>query len=408
MLNLLTKTQTWLIASIFAATATFAQLNTMKNCASATSEQGHEMSKSQMMPIYSAPARIDVKSSWNLYGTGRFLYWQASEENLEIGLISHNDPEGIIVGDSPFDTSYPNKMNVINPHFTYRPGFKAGIGANLDYDNWDVYTEYTWFHSTIETSVKPLPRNTAILLPPNGEYLIPIQGAAPALQDPGFSYVFFQNANQSWGLKMDFLDVSLARSYYWGTKLTLRPYFGARGTWIRQHLDTVMVGSTDYLSGNAEGYDTAVLHNTSVSWGVGPRAGFESNWLLGYGTRLIGNGSADILYTRYSLRSNEQLANQATPSNYGSGGDPIATNTSISQEIDYLRTHAEFDLGFGWGTYFDNNKWHVDFAATYGFQVFWDQNMFRNFESANMQAKSFAPNGNLYVHGMTISANLDF
>jgi hypothetical protein len=398
----------YLIASLFAAAAVVAQPSKMKSNAPVAIEQGHEMSKCQMVPIYSAPANIDLQSSWNFYITGRVLYWQVREENLEMGLISRNDAEGMLFGDAPFATFYPNNMNLINTHFTYRPGFKVGVGANLDYDHWSAYTEYTWFHSTIETGLEPLPRNTAIFLPPNGEYLLPTQGAAAALQDNSSNYVFFQDATQSWNVNMDFLDVSLARSYYWGTHLTLRPYFGARGGWIRQDLNTVMIGSTLYLSENAQGYDNALLDASSASWGVGPRAGFESNWLLGYGIRLIGNGSADILYTRYLLQSNQQLANQAASSHYDAGGDPIATNASISQKIDVLRAHTELEFGFGWGTYFGNQKWHADLAATYGLQVFWDQNMFRNFESVDMQAKSFAPNGNLYVHGMTVSVNVDF
>jgi hypothetical protein len=90
------------------------------------------------------------------------------------------------------------------------------------------------------------------------------------------------------------------------------------------------------------------------------------------------------------------------------GTNPITTNASVSQEIDYLRTHLDLEMGFGWGTYFDDNNWHVDLSAVYGFQVFWDQNMFREFSNSTMQAKSFAPNGNLYVHGLTLSARFDF
>ncbi len=89
-------------------------------------------------------------------------------------------------------------------------------------------------------------------------------------------------------------------------------------------------------------------------------------------------------------------------------GSPIDSNAAISQTIDFLRAHADFELGLGWGTYFDNNNWHIDFSATYGFQIFWDQNMFRNFESSVAPAKSFAPNGNLYVHGVTLNADFDF
>jgi hypothetical protein len=406
MLNLLTNTKNWLLVTSFVATTAFAQ---------------QQMSKPQMKPIYNAPARIDVKNSWDTFVTGKILYWQAQEENLEIGAITRNDPEGISGnGDFPFTTSYVNKMNVINPHFTYRTGFKIGLGANMEYDNWTTLSEYTWFHSTISTGVQPLEGSTSTISIPNGEYLTPIQGAAGSMvfstanESSDSDAFFFHDANQSWTLKMDFLDVSLARSYYSGTKLTVRPFFGARGAWVRQRLDTIMNGSTEYQvaalsNDNSNGYDRAVLHDSSTSWGVGPRSGFESSWLLGRGVRLIGNGSADILYTRYSLRTNEQLANQATSGYYNQGNNsPIDTNASISQKIDYLRSHAELELGFGWGSYFASDKWHFDMAATYGFQVFWDQNMFRNYTTHAMPAKSFAPNGDLFIHGATFSTSLDF
>jgi hypothetical protein len=217
---------------------------------------------------------------------------------------------------------------------------------------------------------------------------------------------FFQDANQSWNLKIDFLDLSLSRSYYSGTRLTVCPFFGARGAWIRQALNTEYVGSTTYApSRGGPGYIRATVNNEITSWGVGPRTGFESNWLLGYGTRLIGNASGDILYTRYSLRQDSQAANfsELTP-----GINPIISNPALSQTIDYLRAHTEIELGFGWGSYFDNHNWHIDLSATYGFQTFWSQNMIRNFEDSFMQTKSFAPNGNLYVHGMNLKANMDF
>ena len=419
------RTQTWLIAFIFVGAAAFAetnmnngtnrtpsgqgnkmpkdQSNEINGSAPVMENRGHEMTKEQMIPIYSAPARIDVRSSWDLYVTGKFLYWQAREENLEIGLISRNDAEGLFGSTMPFATPYVNNMHIVNQQFTYRPGFKVGLGANLDNDNWDAYAEYTWFHSSTTGRVNPLPPSTATTPPPNGEYLYPIQGAAAAMKlQIGTLPYFFQSATQSWHLKMDFADLSLARSYYSGTNLILRPYFGVRGAWIRQHLNTAMNGNA--TSSEAEGRENASLHDSSVSWGVGPRLGFEGNWQIGQGIRLIGNGSSDILYTRYSLHSNQQFSQHSTLP----GEPPIRTNASLSQMIDYLRAHAELELGFGWGSYFDNNKWHIDLAATYGFQLFWDQNMFRNFENFFMETKSFSPNGNLYIHGMTVSANLDF
>ncbi len=400
MLNLLTKTKPWLMASLLTAATLFAKQDNAK-CSPQRLEQGHEASKSQLMNGYSAPARIEVRGTWDLYATGSFLYWQASQENMEIGVISRNSPEEGKADDTPFQTSYVNNMAITNPNFTYRPGFKFGVGLNLDWDNWDAYTEYTWFHGSTGSGVSPLTATTTGTgIPPNGEYLYPIQGA------PGtMASLFFHNADQSWSLKMDFLDLSLSRSYYSGMRLTVQPFFGARGAWIRQSLDTEYIGSTTYLNSaptSSNGWLKTTVNNESVSWGIGPRTGFESNWLLGYGTRFIGNASGDILYTRYSLRQDQQAAYFAAQD----ATAPITSNAAVSQTIDYLRGHADFELGIGWGTYFDNNNWHIDLAATYGFQVFWDQNMFRNFEDSYV--KSFAPNGNLYVHGLTMTADFDF
>ncbi len=389
--------KSWIAVLLLAATPAFTQAQNE----SPTYDQGHEVSKGQMSCAYNAPACIKLNdSAWDFYATGSFIYWQARQENMEIGLISQNDPEGKIVGggDSPFTTTYVNNMIVTQPHFTYRPGFKIGVGMTFEWDNWDAYAEYTWFHGTIETGVSPLRSDTATIAPPNGQYLYPIQGTPASLATQ-----FFQNANQSWDLKMDFLDLSLARGYYSGTKLTVRPFFGTRTAWIRQNLTTSYNGSTKYVSTN--GFHNSRESDYSSSWGIGPRAGFESNWLVGHGFRFIGNGSGDILYTRYHTHSDQQVYNYNTVT---PGTNPITTNSAVSQEIDYLRTHLDLEMGFGWAMYLDNNNWHVDLSATYGFQVFWDQNMFRNFVDNAMQAKSFAPNGNLYVHGLTMTAKFDF
>jgi hypothetical protein len=318
---------------------------------------------------------------------------------MEIGMISRNDPEGLIAAaDDPFETSYVNNMSITSPNFTFHPGFKVGVGADLSWDHWSAYAEYTWFHGSIGTGVRPLPRSTATTGRPNGQYLYSIQGTPGAFDD-----LFFKNGSQSWTLKMDFLDVSLARDYYMGTKFTIRPFFGARGAWIRQYLTTSYAGSSLYTA--SDGFHNAKVSNQFASWGVGPRLGLESNWMLGYGARFIGDASVDILYTRYSIHFNQQVAQFA---GIGPATNPISSNASVSQEIDLLRTHLDIEMGLGWGMYLWDQSYHIDLSATYGFQVFWDQNMCRNFTDDVMQAKSNIPNGNLYIHGLTANARFDF
>lgn len=366
------------LAMLVVATASYTQektcpkscFDTPKNCL----RQGHEMTKQQMHCAYNAPANIQVRGSWDLYATASYLFWQAREENLELGLsTSTTAPDAI--------SSY---STVKYPKFAYRSGFKVGLGLQTDYDNWDAFAEYTWYHTgSVNTKFNPA----------SGSFIYPIQGA---IQEPAD----FTSATQSWNLKMDLVDLSLARAYYSGTKLTVRPFFGARGAWIRQTLNT------NYFDSSVNS-DNTYMHSSSVSQAVGPRMGFESNWLTGYGFRLIGNASGDILYTRYDVKFD-----QTGPSTTAS---QIQTKIDASH-ADYLRTHAALDMGFGWGSYFNNNNWHIDFLAIYGFQVFWDQNMIRFFsqaapiggESSPNFGKSFAPNGNLYIHGLTFNVKVDF
>ena len=341
--------------------------------------------------------------------------WQAREDNLELGVASNGNPG---LGGGPFlpitfaapVTNFTTTGTVVNSDFSWGPGFQLGVGLNLDYDNWDAYAEYTWFHKRSNTSYPvvdcdcEIPANTDSIFPTR---MMPVGITATADTGKGYS-----TASQTWQVKLDFVDVSLARNYYLGTKLSVRPFFGARGAWIRQTLST---------SFNTQGLDTgaaivfdptlSATHSAnSRSWGIGPRAGFESNWMLGYGVRLIGDLSADILYTRYDVKNTSTITtNYVVPPIVAPfvPATGTGTGTVTQRHIDMLRPHMDFEMGFGWGSYFDNSNWHVDVLATYGYQVFWDQNMFRMFTDG-ATARSLNANGNLYVHGLTLTARVDF
>ncbi len=193
---------------------------------------------------------------------------------------------------------------------------------------------------------------------------------------------------------MDILDWELARSSYVGTKLTFRPFFAARAAWIRQNQNGAFNTQNDVAGTNL------LLNNKSQSWAVGPRAGLYTNWMLGEGFRMYGNGAGDILFTQYTKLKSAQSTQVAS----------VVTNqlTTRQNKLNTIRTHLDLELGFAWGSYFDNNNWHVDLSAGYGFQVFFDQNMFRFFTDGTNVATSLSPNGNLYVHGLTATARFDF
>lgn len=327
-------------------------------------EQGHQLKKSQMPAAYNAPDRITTRGSWDVYLTTDYLFWQPLEENLEVSIPTL----------SSFTGGWP-QGKMTNMHFKYKSGFKVGLGVCSGWDNWDGFAEYTRFCG----------RHSCHVTAPKGGSLIPLWGTFSNMPEQ------ISSGKSRWRLSLQFIDANLGRTYYVGKNLTFRSFFGARAAWIDQKYIVTYVPSLAEMTLPA--YEN---RQTTRSWGVGPEAGLVANWLVGYGFRFIGSVEGDILYTQYKLRIKEQNAL-----------DNSTFSNNLKQFPYHVRPHTDLQLGLGWGSYFSNHNAHCDFSATYGFQVFWDQNMFRTFGGA-FRGNTSAPNGNLYTQGLTVQARLDF
>ncbi len=359
MLNIFKQTKPWMVASLLAATSAFAQQQSTPDKSCRTPKAAEPM-QAPATAAYNAPSRIDVRGSWDIYLQGSFIYWLPEQDNMEYALSSSST--GIVNGAT-------NSVSTLKPDF--KPGFQIQGGMTFEYDNWDSYVQYTWFHNTNSSNASA---------PLNGN-LYPSRGF-PSDTNNASAY---SKAHESWNLKMDLADWVLSRPYYMSPKMTCRPMWGIRGAWIRQDLDTTYTSNT-----NVEVYAEKI-----TSWGVGPEVGLTGNYTFGYGLRVFGDASADVLFTRYNTSANE--TNTTDSSKYSVSEDSLNT----------IRPHAMLDLGFAWSSYFDNNNWHVDLMASYGFQVFWNQNMFRNAVNSTGTHQTL-PNGDLTIQGLNLSARFDF
>ena len=220
---------------------------------------------------------------------------------------------------------------------------------------------------------------------------------------------------------MDLADLMTGREYYVGTKFVFKPSFGLRGAFIRQKLIDSFAGLPgaggsgglhSQTDAPAFGGDTTlsidgISQFWNRSWAVGPKMGLDISWKLGSGFRAIGNGSADILYTRYNGLKNNSFVHFT----FTDGMADYYTVTTLrtkQKNLGLLRTHLDLELGFGWGMYFYENQKHFDIAATYNFQVFFNQNMFRQFTDGNPYGNSILPNGDLFVQGLNVACRFDF
>ena len=331
-------------------------------------EQGDEVGGHDMMPGYNHPARVSTTSDWDMFLTAKFLYWDVQQEGMELGPLFATNPVSSNI--------QPSGVLVLDDE--YKPGFKVGLGWNTPFDDWVATAEYTWFHHNISRNQGASPFLTSNFLQAK---------ATP------FDYTtedLFTSSESRWNIDLDVIDVVMSRPCYQGVRLTINPSFGLKGVLLNQKYTI-----TGNVSGGA--FNPTKAYAKTDSWAVGPSLGIEGSFLLGEGFRIMGSMSGALVFTRYNnIKYFAQT--QAV-------GKPDLDLTAPAQ--NRVRSIADAAAGLGWGMYLCNQKYHIDFSATYEFQVYWNQNMINWFSASLIGLNGTSP-GNLYFQGLTVSGTFDF
>lgn len=223
---------------------------------------------------------------------------------------------------------------------------------------------------------------------------------------------------QTWTLETNFLDTVFGRYTTEGKIFQFHNYVGLRAAFIDQKQTNFY--NANLVNGGSEVGVASSEVNTN-SWGIGIRGGTDAQCKIGDGFRFYANGAGDLLYTHYNWHG----VSNATI------GTIVNWNSDVIQkDIATVRLHLEAELGFLWGIDLNcrnmTNPLRLDFSAGYGFQVFFDQNMFRHFTTAFEEIVTIpatietvlsgvvaspisnSPNGNLYMQGLRLSASIQY
>jgi hypothetical protein len=363
------------------STLIFCNLNAaQKKPANQTLDRGDQiLDPASIASGYSFPASIKLTNSWHLFTTASYLYWYAGEGGLDLATTATYLTETNVV--IPSDT----QGKVIFQNFEYGSGFKVGLGANLYCDDWVIRADYTRMHQLTKKS-KSAPSSSigvGALLLTDWFYQVSAQGQGIAAS----------NLSSRWHLELDWLDVSMARPFYSGRKLTMTPFMGLRASWIDQSLNIHVKNVLNVTP------PTSSVHsrNHLDSWGIGPRAGIEGHFLLGAGFRIQGEIGGSLLYTQFSKVSHSE--------------DPFTANgmavSYAMHDFNCARPMMEANLGLGWGKYLAKRRLHLDLGATYDFNYLWSQNMLRALNDLQIIGTNGAAN-DLYLQGLTLTACFSF
>jgi hypothetical protein len=330
---------------------------------------------------YSGSAAIMTRDSWDLNVGASFIYWYASQDDMDIAV---QGPTATVGG------------SVLYQNFGFNPGFKVNAGWDTSFDGWCVEAQYTWLHQE---------QNTGSEVAPAGGGLPPATGYWSTTNWFDYNWLgdHFSEAKSTWKLRFNMVDLMLGRPYYHGHHLTVSPTGGLRLLFIGQYMNVNMTGGL--LTGgspNPSGGASATSNNHQSSWAVGPMAGLSAHWNFWKAIRFEGKLGGSVLYTDWSTIKHTETTTVA------SGAQ--ATSVSSSDSLSTVRPTIDMGIGIGAGGYLYDCKYFLDFVARYDFSVFFKQNMMRYYTAVLLEGLSAGPAdiGDLMFQGLTLDFNFNF
>jgi hypothetical protein len=268
------------------------------------------------------------------------LYWSAQENDLAYAV---------------------SEEAVKEPHFDSDLGFRLGFCYELPHDRWQIRLSFTHLHTKARHSAE-------------GE-LFPLWAKSNLLEGS-----FVDEAEMRWRLHLGLVDLECAKELKVSRCLRISPYVGVRSAWIRQK-DKIVYKGGDLFAG---GEDEVSMKNKF--WGMGPRLGGSTEWILGGCFSLVGNAALSLLYGEFYVHQDEDAT--------------VGVLQRVKEHDIFHQSSLVTDLALGL-------QWKREgtiLRGGYEQHIFFGQNQLLHFEG-NTIVSSGEP---LSLQGWTLSATWEF
>lgn len=307
-----------------------------------------------------------VRQKNDFFVTGDFLFWRPSVDGLAYATSTNSS----LVG------------SVQNLHFDWDKGFRVGIGYRMPYDFWEVQANWTHYI----TAAHGLTANGSNLLFP--EWM----GNVSPIVNP------ITDIDGHWYLHWNYIDGEFARFFRATKAIGLRPHFGLRGTFIEERFKSTLHGGQK--TGINLAQDTVYYHG--FFRGIGPRAGFDSEWGFLKNWSLYANGGTSLLFGDFQMVQQEYQATAAAPS-------VLSVVASVSDQPELIVPTLDLALGLRWDITTASNRVAIRWNFGWEFNEWFGLNKIKHILSSEAAVIPFiANNENLTAQGLVISARVDF
>lgn len=332
------------------------------------------------------PARPVVKDGVDLFVTGEVLIWKATADDLDYAVQLDQVP------------TFSNAKSGEGVHFKgkWNVGFRVGIGYNMPHDGWDLNLAWTRFNSHSKDSDDNDCNCVSNIFQPiyyPKDYNVDTDAGAPYVTEADGKY---------WRANLNIVDLELGREFFVSKWMTLRPFLGVRGAWLRQKTRFEYEGGNFFntdLTTFLPGANADYVFMKNNHWGVGLRAGMNTTWGLGAGVSLYGNCALSALWGKMKLTQTQTLENDVT--------EATGVLTNFSDRFTVVRPVLDLAAGLRYDTLFADDSWGFGIWAGWEQHYFWDQMRFLKF-SGEKFAQMGQNEGDFSVGGVNVGMSFDF
>ncbi len=301
--------------------------------------------------------------------TADFIYFTTRQDGL--GYVYTGIGNGV---------GNPSRGNVHHIGWDFDPGFKAGVGLNLQHDGWDIYAQYTYLRTAPSDDSTSQPSNSFLF-----QYWV-IGSGTSNLQPTGT----FAKATARWNNDFNVIDLELGRNYFISQFLTLRHHVGFKGTWQEQHFhlkELFDIGGNNPLV-------LWKMKNDMNYWGVGIRTGLNTAWHFVKWFGIYGDLSLSALWSNFDINRKDTRLDSTQEST------PI-TLAYFDNDYRTLKGVIEWDLGLRFDIWWSSDRYHFSLQAGWEEQVWINHNQL-------IRKNEEAAHGDLIFQGLNVKARIDF
>ncbi len=326
-------------------------------------------------------AHPTIKKGAHLWVQVEALYFHPTEDNLSYAIEVSN----------PTFLHQIETGKVKNVSYDWDWGVRAGLGYDLPHDGWDLFLNWTWFHTTAKS-----------------ENIVDGTSAANTQTWTNASYfnpagAYSTHASGRALLHWALLDFEFGREFLVSKWMMLRPFIGARGAWIHRNLKTHYSGGINIVGDDIPLGDNQVWNHLSNRYNAGGlRAGANSAFKLGYGFSFYGDLALSLLYGAQKLKQYDYQTQTLINSAQHVFGNVKDTWTT-------LRPMLDVGLGLRWDKYFSNSRYRIRLQAGWEEHVLFGFDNDQNFHGSNFAVQAYSMGqGNLGLSGVSFQARFDF